>query len=142
MTHARWTLTAALLLLVWASVLLAQGAVYKTRLSPMPVDANSQAATTGTGTVTATLRGTTLSLTGTFSGLQKPATSANLHVGPRGIPGPAQLPVTVTKATSGTISGELMLSSAQVDHLKRGRLYLQIQSEAAPEGNLRGWLLQ
>lgn len=114
---------------------------FKTRLSPAPVDATNQASTTGVGAVTAVLTGTKLSVSGTFSGLQAPATIAQIHVGPRGIPGPAALDLTVTKATSGTLSGELTLTSAQVDHLMRGRLYIQIHSEKAPEGNLRGWLL-
>ena len=120
----------------------AQGAqTFKTRLSPMPVDATNQAATTGVGAVTAVLTGTKVSISGTFSGLQGPATIAQVHVGAKGISGPPVLDLTVTKATSGTLQGELMLTSAQVEHLKRGRLYVQIHSEKAPEGNLRGWLL-
>jgi hypothetical protein len=114
---------------------------FKARLSPMPVDATNQAGTTGLGAVTAVLAGTKLSVSGTFSGLQTPATIAQVHVGPKGISGPAVLDLTVTKATSGTLQGELMLTSAQVEHLKRGRLYIQIHSEKAPDGNLRGWLL-
>jgi len=144
MTCARWRPAATLLLVasVCASTLTAQGNTYRARLSPVPVDATTQANTTGTGSVTATLSGATLSVAGTFSGLQKPATTAKVHVGPRGIRGPAALDLTITKATSGTVQGDLMLSAAQVDHLKRGRLYIQIQSEAAREGNLWGWLLQ
>jgi len=114
---------------------------FKARLSPMPVDATNQAGTTGLGAVTAVLAGTKLSVSGTFSGLQTPATIAQVHVGPKGISGPAALDLTVTKATSGMLQGELMLTSAQVEHLKRGRLYIQIHSEKAPDGNLRGWLL-
>ena len=102
---------------------------------------HDQAGTTGLGTATAVLTGTKLSVSGTFSGLQTPATIAQVHVGPKGISGPAVLDLTVTKATSGTLQGELMLTSAQVEHLKRGRLYIQIHSEKAPDGNLRGWLL-
>jgi len=114
---------------------------FKARLSPMPVDATNQAGTTGLGAVTAVLAGTKLSISGTFSGLQTPATIAQVHVGAKGISGPAVLDLTVTKATAGTLQGELMLTSAQVEHLKRGRLYIQIHSEKAPDGNLRGWLL-
>ena len=114
---------------------------FKARLSPMPVDATNQAGTTGLGAVTAVLAGTKLSVSGTFAGLQTPATIAQVHVGPKGISGPAVLDLTVTKATSGTLQGELMLTSAQVEHLNRGRLYIQIHSEKAPDGNLRGWLL-
>jgi hypothetical protein len=125
-----------------AAPLYAQGPqTFKGRLSPMPVDATNQAATTGVGAASAVLTGTKLVISGTFSGLQAPATLAQVHVGPRGISGPAVLDLMVTRATSGTLQGELMLTSAQVEHLKRGRLYIQVHSEKAPDGNLRGWLL-
>ena len=114
---------------------------FKARLSPMPVDATTLAGTTGVGAVTAVLAGTRLSISGTFSGLQAPATIAQIHIGPRGVPGPVALDLTVAKATSGALQGEFMLTPAQVDHLKRGRLYIQVHSEKAPDGNLRGWLL-
>jgi hypothetical protein len=133
----------AILILALVPLVHAQGAqTFKARLSPVPVDATNQAATTGLGAATAVLTGTKLSISGTFSGLQGPATIAQIHIGPRGISGPPALDLTVTKATSGTLQGDLMLTAAQVDHLKRGRLYIQIHSEKAPDGNLRGWLLQ
>ena len=133
----------AILILALVPLVHAQGAqTFKARLSPMPVDATNQAATTGLGAASAVLTGTKLSISGTFSGLQGPATIAQIHIGPRGISGPPALDLTVTKATSGTLQGDLMLTAAQVDHLKRGRLYIQIHSEKAPDGNLRGWLLQ
>ncbi len=139
----RWYSVATALIAVTVSVsaLGAQDATYHARLFPLPVDANTQATTTGGGSVSATLKGATLTITGTFAGLQKPATVGRIHVGPRGIRGPAALELVVMKATSGTVQGELLLSTAQVDHLKRGRLYVQIHSEAAPDGNLWGWLL-
>ena len=133
----------AILILALVPLVHAQGAqTFKARLSPVPVDATNQAATTGLGAATAVLTGTKLSISGTLSGLQGPATIAQIHIGPRGISGPPALDLTVTKATSGTLQGDLMLTAAQVDHLKRGRLYIQIHSEKAPDGNLRGWLLQ
>ncbi|MEQ1731481.1 MAG: CHRD domain-containing protein, partial [Vicinamibacterales bacterium] len=109
--------------------------------SPVPVDATTQPRTTGMGSVTATLRGNVLSVSGRFSGLQGPATIAQVHVAPRGLRGPAVLDLIVTTGTSGTVQGDLALTGAQVDHLRRLRLYIQIHSEAAPEGNLWGWLL-
>ncbi|SRR6266550_1192715 len=133
----------AILILALVPLVHAQGAqTFKARLSPVPVDATNQPATTGVGAATAVLTGTKLSISGTFSGLQGPATIAQIHIGPKGISGPPALDLTVTKATSGTLQGDLMLTAAQVDHLKRGRLYIQIHSEKAPDGNLRGWLLQ
>jgi hypothetical protein len=113
---------------------------YKARLGIAPVDANNQPFVTGSGTVTATLQGTKLAITGTFTGLQSPATTARIHIAPKGIRGPAALDLTATHATAGTINGQLTLTAAQVDHLKRGRLYVQLNSEKAADGNLWGWL--
>ena len=57
--------------------------------------------------------------------------------------------LTVTKApqatppgTSGTIAGSVDLTPAHVDALKAGKLYIQINSEGAPNGHLLGWLLK
>lgn len=114
---------------------------YKARLSPVPIDAAGLATVAGIGSALAELNGTKLSITGTFERLRSPATVARLHKGPKGISGPPIVDLTVSKATSGTFSGTIDLSAAQVRDLKEGRLYLQIHSEKAPEGNLRGWLL-
>ena len=134
----------ALALVISAVVLPAAQApvTYKARLGIAPVDANNQPFVAGAGSVTAVLTGNRLSLTGTFAGLVTPATGARIHVAPKGIRGPAQIPLTITKGRAGTVEGALTLTAAQVDHLKRGRLYVQIDSEKAPEGNLWGWLLQ
>ena len=140
--RSRPAIVAVALFVALAPLVRAQGAqTFKARLSPVPVDATTQAGTTGVGAVTAGLTGTKLSSSGTFSGLQSPATVARVHVGPKGVPGPPALDRVVTKATSGTLQGDLMLTAAQVDHLKRGRLYIQLHSEKAPDGNLLGWLL-
>ena len=111
------------------------------RLSPVPVEAATVAGITGSGSATATLTGTTLAITGTFEGLRSPATVAHLHLGMKGVRGPAIFDLTVSKATSGTIGGKLTLNRAQVEDLKKDRFYVQINSEKAPEGNLWGWLL-
>jgi len=51
------------------------------------------------------------------------------------------LAVTRTDGASGTISGAFTLTSIQVADLEKGRLYVQLHSEKAPDGNLWGWLL-
>ena len=132
-----------LAILVTASVALgAQAArTYTARLSPVPVEASTAARLKGLGKATAVLNGTQLTVTGTFSGLASPATVARLHVAPKGLRGPAMADLTVTKATSGTVTGELKLTPVQADHFARNRVYIQIHSEGAPEGNLWGWLL-
>jgi len=130
-------------MLLTASVALgAQAArTYTARLSPVPVEATTVARLTGSGKATAVLNGTQLTVSATFTGLQTPATVARLHVAPKGLRGPAMADLTVTKATSGTVTGDIRLTAVQVDHFARNRVYIQIHSEGAPEGNLWGWLL-
>lgn len=118
------------------------GDKFRARLSPVPVEAATVAGITGSGSVTAALTGTTLTITGTFEGLRTPATVAHLHTGLKGVRGPVVFDLIVSKATSGTIGGKLTLNRAQVEDLKKSRFYVQINSEKAPEGNLWGWLLQ
>ena len=117
------------------------GGTFKTRLSPVPITVAMQSAVAGSGSVTATLQGNKLNVSGTFEGLRSSATVAHLHRGARGIPGPPIADLTVTKAAKGSVSGSLNLTPAQVDDLRNGLVYVQIHSESAPEGNLRGWLL-
>ena len=115
---------------------------FKARLSPMPISVDMAARVTGSGSVTAILTGTLLAVTGTFSGLQSPATVGRMHAGDRtGVRGPAVLQLIVTSAASGTISGVFELTPEQLDGLRRGRLYVQLHSEGAPDGNVWGWLL-
>ncbi len=114
---------------------------FRARLSPVPIDIVMQAAITGGGAVTATLTGAKLTITGTFTGLQTPGTFAKIHAGPKGIRGPAVLDLTVSKGTSGNIAGTFDLTPQQLDDLRNSRLYIQLHSEKAPEGNLWGWLL-
>lgn len=135
-------LALALILTLAAGTLLAQtGAIYGGRLSPVPLTGQMVATVTGVGRVTATLKGTTLVIDGTYEGLQSPATEARVHRGQKGVRGPAVFDLKVSGGTSGTLSGMLSLTPAQVDDLRRERFYIQIHSEKAPEGNLWGWLL-
>jgi hypothetical protein len=112
------------------------------RLSTVPVDPITVRTTAGSGTVTAVLAGHTLTITGKFEGLNSPATVAHVHRAQKGLRGPNVFDLTVTKATSGTVAGTLMLTDQQVDALKRGWFYVQIHTEINPEGHLRGWLLK
>lgn len=130
------------MLLVLGSATLAQAPQYRARLSVMPLDVAMQATMAGSGSITAAVKGTTLSITGTFSGLKSNATTVRLHRGPKmAMRGPAIGDLAATAATSGSISGSIELTKAQLDDLSAGRLYVQLHSEKAPEGNLWGWLL-
>ena len=115
---------------------------YKARLSPVPINVSMLSTVAGTGSVTAVLTGKQLTISGTFEGMHSPATSAQVHMGFRGIRGPAILDITVSKAEKGNVEGTLELSPEQLEALRSSKLYVQIQSERAPEGNLWGWLLK
>jgi hypothetical protein len=115
---------------------------YKTRLSPISMDASMRANIAGLGTASAVLTGAKLTVSGAFEGLRSPATIAQLHEGRgTGVRGPVAFDLTVTKATSGTIEGSFDLSPEQLEDLKKNRFYVQIHSEKAPDGNLWGWLM-
>ncbi len=116
---------------------------FKARLSPVPVEAQTRANIAGLGSATATLAGARLSITGSFDGLRSPATAAHIHQSPvTGVRGPAILDVTVAHASKGAVSASLDLTPQQIDDLQHGKLYIQIDSEKSPDGNLWGWLLR
>jgi len=112
------------------------------RLSTVPVDPITAQMTAGSGTLAAVLAGNTLTINGTFAGLNSPATFAHLHRAKKGLRGPNIFDLTVTKATSGMVAGTLKLTDAQVEALKSGWYYVQIHTEVNPDGHLRGWLLK
>ena len=119
-----------------------QAPQYRARLSVVPIDLAMQATIAGSGAVTATVKGSTLTVSGTFSGLKTAATVARVHRSPRtGMRGAPIGDLTATSGTSGTITGTIELTKDQIDDLAAGRLYVQLHSEKAPDGNLWGWLL-
>jgi CHRD domain-containing protein len=138
-----WSL--AMVVFAGLTVCAQAGKTYKARLSPVALDIAMQATVAGSGSVSAVLSGTRLTITGTFDGLKSAATIAQIHKGPvKGVRGPSIFDLTVspgTGGTAGTISGTLTLTQVQVTDLEKGRLYVQLHSEKAPDGNLWGWLL-
>ena len=115
---------------------------FKGRLSAVPVTLVTLSTTTGSGTLTAVLEGSTLAIDGEFDGMNSPATVAHLHRAPRGLRGPRAFDLIVTKATSGAVKGSLTLTTDQAEELKNGGYYIQIHTEQNPDGQLRGWLLK
>ena len=115
---------------------------YKVRLSTVPVDATMLSRVAGSGSLTAVLNGDRLTFSGSFHGLLSPATHASIHLGPKGIPGPAIIDLMVPNANSGDVTGAVELTPSQIEDLRSAKLYVQIDSEKAPEGNLWGWLLR
>ncbi len=129
--------------LTLGSMVAAQGTrTFKARLSPVPIDVTMQATISGSGSVSAVLTGAKLTITGSFDGLKSPATIVQMHKSPnRGMRGPVIFDLTASAGTSGIISGLIDLTAAQIADLEKGRLYVQLHSEKAPDGNLWGWLL-
>ena len=86
-----------------------------------------------------------LEINGTFESLPSPAISASLREGvATGARGPVIAELSVTRNNSGTISGEVRLSRAQLTALRAGRLYVQLHAENGVEPDnavLWGWLL-
>jgi len=129
-------------LVATAPMLQAQAArTFKTRLSPVPVAAYN-VNIVGTGSVTATLTGNKLAVSGTYESLATAATQAKIFKSPKpGIRGDALLDLKVSGGTTGTITGQFDLTPAQVQEVSASRYYVQLYSEKAPDGNLWGWLM-
>jgi hypothetical protein len=125
---------------------------YKVRLTPVAIDVSMMAKVAGSGALTATLAGNKLTISGGFSGLRSPATDAHIHRGlAKGVRGPAILDLHVSKQGTDTsrtnsyvaeIHDSVNLSSEELEDLRNGRLYVQVNSQGAPDGNLWGWLLR
>jgi hypothetical protein len=113
---------------------------YQTDIGPTPKNGRQGANVQGRGTVLATLDNKRFSLQGKFSGLSSPATAARLHIGNvMGGTGPAIGDLKIVQAQSGEISGTFTLTRAQVAALRLGKLYVMLDSQSAPKGNLWGW---
>jgi hypothetical protein len=113
---------------------------YQTDIGPTPKNGRQGGNVQGRGTVLATLDNNKFSLHGKFSGLSSPATEAHLYMGNvMGGVGPAIGDLTIPQAQSGDISGVFTLTQDQVAALKSGRLYVMLNSQSAPKGNLWGW---
>jgi CHRD domain len=137
------TLLGILILLLAASAVAQNTLQFRARLSTVPVDATMLPTVAGSGSLKAVLTGNKLAITGSFEGLRSPAIRASIHIGAQeGIRGPAVHELTVTKDKAGSVSGTVELTPSEVEDLKNRRVYVQIDSERAPEGNLWGWVLR
>jgi hypothetical protein len=130
----------ALALAVAATPAFAAG--YDAELDPVPFDASNRAIVINSiGDASATLEGSTLMVKGNFSNFSSPATGGSVRIGlAKGVPGDAIGSLTADHATTGHFSGSIKLSSDQIAALKKQAIYVRIDSEKAPDGNVQGWL--
>jgi hypothetical protein len=133
------------LIAITAAALAQDAGTFHARLDWVPISGAERNDVAGTGSIAASLSRSSLSLTGCFEGLPAAATRASLHIGvATGARGPAVAELAITKATSGTITGEVPLDRAQRDAVLAGHAYVQLHAErgVAPDNAvLWGWLL-
>jgi hypothetical protein len=134
--HVAWLLGASVTAAALADEMLT------VRLAPAPRDAAMRTLIAGEGAAQVTLAGSALTIAGSFAGLTTPATRAELRQGAAvAVRGPVLHELTVTRATSGSLSGSFTLTPAARAAFDAGQLYIQIASESAPDGSVWGWLL-
>jgi hypothetical protein len=140
MSRQRNVIICATFGLLLAAPALAAG--YEAELDPVPFDEVNRADVIGSmGSLTATLDGNTLTVHGSFSNLTSPASGGSFRIGlAKGVPGDAIGSLTVSHARQGEVDGAIKLSAAQKAALEKQSLYIRIDSEKAPDGNLQGWL--
>lgn len=139
----------ALGLMAAVAPLFAQGPTFTARLSWVPIGGSERNEVAGAGSAVASLSGSRLSITGSFEGLPAAATAATLlqgiATGARGREPSVIADLRVTGGASGTLSGDVRLSSEQVAALRAGQLYVQVYSAKGvlpDHSTLWGWLLQ
>jgi len=97
---------------------------YQTNLGPMPLDDETKLVIGGRGEATASSDGKTMTVKGSFHGLLSNATEAHVFISPIcGVPGKSIFDLDVTKATSGTISGNFKLTGTSRRTAHRQALY-------------------
>jgi hypothetical protein len=120
----------------------AASSTFQVRLSPGPRLVGTRADRSGSGSVTVTLQGNTLTLEGSFSGLLAVPTGAHLRMGSLpGVRGPLIADLTISPSTRGRLSGRVQLNAEQLATVHKGGLYVEIDSDKAPEGDLWGWIM-
>jgi hypothetical protein len=89
------------------------------------------------GRFTATLDGTTLKYTLTFTHLSGPATAAHVH-GPAARHVAAGVLVGLCGPCTSPVSATVTLTQAQVDQLNSGKTYVNVHTAKNPNGEIRG----
>ena len=79
-------------------------------------------------------------VTGSFAGLATAASAAHIHRGLAGESGPIVVPLHVTAATAGTVTGAGLVSVAFADSIIMGYSYVNVHNSTYPAGEIRGQL--
>lgn len=133
--HCR--LVTAIVLLAAVATANAAEQKYATRLTAVAYDGAMRANVQGDGPASATLDGNKLTVSGRFAALPSSATDARLYSGPGiGVPGGPLLDLQLNGQTDGTLSGSFNLTGKQLAALRQGHVYVQVNTQKAPEGNL------
>ncbi len=100
--------------------------------------------TTGAGDLTATLEGTTLTVTGSFSNLSADYAASHIHPAVAGVNGPVAVALSPTvdaDQRGGAFDETVTLDAEQVAALQAGALYVNVHTADHPGGEIRGQLL-
>src|SRR5262245_4866575 len=104
---------AAVLMMALSSAAMAADPQFSTPLDPVAFDKSTVKNNVGSGNVTATLSGSTLTITGNYAGLSSEATGAQVKLGPvMGVPGNVIGTLKVSGGMQGQVSGSIRLNSA------------------------------
>jgi len=143
--QTRWFLASMLAVGLTATVatqaaLLAQEpGPFRAHLSLVPVDGQGARLTSGVGEAMATLDGTSVVISGTYSHLLSPANRAELLDAAPGFRGTAFAEVVIDGDRDGSFEWRVELSANQLRSLREGSVYLQIYTETNTDGAIRGW---
>ena len=92
------------------------------------------------GRFTATLDGTTLTYTLTFTHLSGPASAAHIH-GPAARHVAAGILVALCSPCTSPASGTVTLTQAQIDQVNAGKTYVNVHTAKNPNGEIRGQII-
>jgi len=112
---------------------------FRAHLSLVPVDGQGARLTSGVGEATATLYGTSVVISGTYSDLRSPVSRAELLEAAPGFRGNPFAEVVIDGDRDGSFEWRVELSANQLGSLREGSVYLQIYTETNPDGAIRGW---
>jgi hypothetical protein len=92
-----------------------------------------------TGTFTATLTGSTLKWTLTYSHLSGAAQAAHIHLGKKGVAGNVIVPLCATPtACKSPIKGSAKVSATWIKDMGAGKTYVNIHTKKNLNGEIRG----